>query len=355
MTYEEKVQLKLKEIEKTGANILAIETSCDETCAAVISRSGELLSSAVASQIKTHELYGGVVPEIASRKHIEALPVVTKEALESAGVDMDDIDCIAATNGPGLVGALLCGLNFAKALAYAKGLPLIAVNHMEGHVFANYLTHKDLTEPYICLIVSGGHTHLVHIKRKGEYILLGQTCDDAAGEALDKAARALGLGYPGGPKLEKLAVSGDPEAFAFTKPKLAGRYDFSFSGIKTALINILNTAKQKKEQLNKADLAASFQRAIIEFLLDKAFLAVKDFGCGTLAVCGGVSANSELRRKAGERAEQYNVHLYFPEKSYCTDNAAMIALAARHYLAEKRVFGLDCNAIPWLELPVLQD
>lgn len=355
LTYNEKVQSSLKKIEKEGANILAIESSCDDTCAAVLGRGGELLSSTVASQIKMHEVYGGVVPEIASRKHIEALPVVTKEALDSAGVDIDDIDCVAATYGPGLAGALLCGLNFAKALAYAKGLPFVAVNHMEGHIFANYLTHKDLAEPYVCLIVSGGHTHLVYIKRKGEYVLLGQTCDDAAGEALDKAARALGLGYPGGPKIEKLALEGNPEAFTFTKPKLKGRYDFSFSGVKTALINILNTAKQKNEQINTADIAASFQRATIEFLLDKAFMALRDFGCDTLAVCGGVSANSELRRKAGERAALASVKLYFPEKRFCTDNAAMIASVARHYLSEKRVNGLDCNAIPWLDLPILQD
>lgn len=335
--------------------ILAIESSCDETAAAVVQPGGRVLSSIIHSQIEIHAPYGGVVPEIASRHHLQALPYVTEQALQQAGLGLDALDAVAVTYGPGLSGALLCGVNYAKALAYARGLPLVGVNHIEGHICANHITHPGLQAPYIALVVSGGHTLLVHVEGELQYETIGRSNDDAAGEAFDKAARALGLGYPGGPELEALAREGDENAYQFTRPKLERPLDFSFSGIKTAVINLLHTADMKGETLNRADIAASFQRSVAEFLLQNALAACEQTGCKRLSLCGGVCANGYLRAKAEELAKQRGLIVYLPEKQYCTDNAAMIGCAAHLHLQKGDVAGMDLNAVPNLSLSSLQD
>ena len=331
--------------------ILAIESSCDETAAAVVKNGREVLSNIISSQIALHTLYGGVVPEIASRKHIEKINQVIEEALKQANMTLDEIDAIGVTYGPGLVGALLVGVAEAKAIAYAAKKPLIGVHHIEGHISANYIENKDLEPPFACLVVSGGHTHLVLVEDYGKYKILGRTRDDATGEAFDKVARAIGLGYPGGPKIDKLSKEGNPEAITFPRAHIAESvYDFSFSGLKSAVLNYLNGAKMKGEEIVAADVAASFQKAVTDVLVEHAMMAVKEYGFDKLAIAGGVASNSTLRREMELACEKNNVKFYHPSPILCTDNAAMIGAAAYYeYLAGTR-HGLDLNAIPNLKL-----
>ena len=331
--------------------ILAIESSCDETAAAVVKNGREVLSNIISSQIALHTLYGGVVPEIASRKHIEKINQVIEEALKQANMTLDEIDAIGVTYGPGLVGALLVGVAEAKAIAYAAKKPLIGVHHIEGHISANYIENKDLEPPFACPVVSGGHTHLVVVEDYGKYKILGRTRDDAAGEAFDKVARAIGLGYPGGPKIDKLSKEGNPEAIAFPRAHIAESvYDFSFSGLKSAVLNYLNGAKMKGEEIAAADVAASFQKAVTDVLVEHAMMAVKEYGFDKLAIAGGVASNSTLRREMELACEKNHVKFYHPSPILCTDNAAMIGAAAYYeYLAGTR-HGLDLNAIPNLKL-----
>lgn len=331
--------------------ILAIESSCDETAAAVVVNGRDVRSNVISSQIALHTLYGGVVPEIASRKHIEKINQVIAQALDDAGETLDTIDGIAVTYGPGLVGALLVGVAEAKAIAYAKNLPLIGVHHIEGHISANYIENKDLEPPFLCLVVSGGHTHLVRVKDYGVYEILGRTRDDAAGEAFDKVARAIGLGYPGGPKIEKVSHEGNPHAIQFPKPKVAdGPYDFSFSGLKSAVLNYLNSCQMKGEEIVQADVAASFQNSVIEVLVANAMRAIDEYGMERFAIAGGVASNQTLRGAMEEACRQKGVKFYHPSPILCTDNAAMIGAAGYYdYMAGKRD-GLDLNAVPNLKL-----
>ena len=331
--------------------ILAIESSCDETAASVVKNGRTILSNVISSQIELHKLYGGVVPEIASRKHIEKINQVIEEALDQAGVTLDDLDAIGVTYGPGLVGALLVGVAEAKAISYAKKLPLVGVHHIEGHVSANYIEHLDLEPPFMCLIVSGGHTHLVIVKDYGEFEILGRTRDDAAGEAFDKVARAIGLGYPGGPKIDKLSKEGNADAIVFPKAKLEnGPYDFSFSGVKSAVLNHINRCKMQGESICEADIAASFQKAVVDTLTEKAVKAAKEYKMDKLAIAGGVASNGSLRRAMQEACKQQGIRFYYPSPIFCTDNAAMIGVAA-YYEYQKGVrHGLDLNAVPNLKL-----
>lgn len=331
--------------------ILAIESSCDETAAAVVRNGREVLSNVISSQIELHKLYGGVVPEIASRKHIEKINQVIEEALEEAGVTLEDVDAVGVTYGPGLVGALLVGVAEAKAIAYAAGKPLVGVHHIEGHISANYIENKELDPPFICLVVSGGHTHLVRVADYGVYEILGRTRDDAAGEAFDKVARAIGLGYPGGPKIDRLAKEGNEKAIAFPKAKVAGSpYDFSFSGLKSAVLNYINSCQMKGENINEADIAASFQKAVIDVLVEHAMMAVKDFGSGKLAIAGGVASNSALRAAIKKACDENGVEFYHPSPIFCTDNAAMIGTAAYYEFQKGITHGWDLNAVPNLKL-----
>lgn len=379
--------------------ILAIESSCDETAAAVVKNGREVLSNTIYSQIDLHTLYGGVVPEIASRKHIEKINQVIKTSLKEAGVTLDDIDAIGVTYGPGLVGALLVGVAEAKAIAYASGKPLVGVHHIEGHIAANYVEHKDLEPPYLCLVVSGGHTHLVKVNSYAEYEIIGRTHDDAAGEAFDKVARAIGLGYPGGPKVDKVSKIGRKDVLAFPRANIEGcPYDFSFSGLKSAVLNYLNSCKMKQaadidsDKLNNktinnvscssgngdnekqtkhsvyetvfsgddlidpeqgvtvADVAASFQAAVVDALVSKTMAAAKDLGYTKIAMAGGVASNSALRAGMKEACEKAGYTLYYPSPILCTDNAAMIGCAAYYeYIAGTR-HGFDLNAVPNLKL-----
>ena len=331
--------------------ILAIESSCDETAAAVVVNGRDVRSNVISSQIALHTLYGGVVPEIASRKHIEKINQVIAQALNDAGETLDTIDAIAVTYGPGLVGALLVGVAEAKAIAYAKNLPLMGVHHIEGHISANDIENKDLEPPFLCLVVSGGHTHLVRVKDYGVYEILGRTRDDAAGEAFDKVARAIGLGYPGGPKIEKVSHEGNPHAIQFPKPKVAdGPYDFSFSGLKSAVLNYLNSCQMKGEEIVQADVAASFQNSVIEVLVANAMRAIDEYGMERFAIAGGVASNQTLRGAMEEACRQKGVKFYHPSPILCTDNAAMIGAAGYYdYMAGKRD-GLDLNAVPNLKL-----
>ena len=352
MTYEEASRRQAEALrDKKGVRILALETSCDETAAAVIENGRKILSNVVFSQIDLHELYGGVVPEIASRAHMEACDRVIDQALREAGMKLEEIDALAVTKGPGLVGALLTGVNCMKGLAFAAGKPLVGVNHIEGHVSANYLSHPDLEPPFLCLVVSGGHSHLVEVADYGDYRLIGQTADDAAGEAFDKAARVLGLPYPGGPRMDVLAEEGNPEAFELPKPKTAGKYDYSFSGLKTAFINTVHGIEQRGEPLPKADLAASFRRAVCRELTGKAELLLENTGRPVrFAMAGGVSANRELRRMAQEMCTRRKVKLYMPEIPLCTDNGAMIGSSAYYRLMRGEIADLSMNAEPALRL-----
>ena len=337
--------------EKKDIVILGIESSCDETAASVVRNGREVLSNVISSQIALHTLYGGVVPEIASRKHIEKINVVIEQALSEAQMTLDDLDAIGVTYGPGLVGALLVGVSEAKAIAYAKNLPLIGVHHIEGHISANYIENKDLEPPFACLVVSGGHTHLVIVKDYGKYEIVGRTRDDAAGEAFDKVARAIGLGYPGGPKIDRVSKEGNPNAIVFPRAKVAdSAYDFSFSGLKSAVLNYLNGCKMKNIPIVQADVAASFQKAVVDVLVDHAMHAVEEYGFKKFAIAGGVASNSALRAAMEEACRKRGVAFYHPSPVFCTDNAAMIGSAAYYeYLAGTRS-GWDLNAVPNLRL-----
>ena len=337
--------------EKEDVLILAIESSCDETAAAVVKNGREVLSNVINTQIAIHTEYGGVVPEIASRKHIENINPVIRKALEDAGVTLDDIDAIGVTYGPGLVGALLVGVAEAKAIAFAKNKPLVGVHHIEGHNSANYVENKELEPPFVALVVSGGHTHLVKVNDYGEYEIVGRTRDDAAGEAFDKVARAIGLGYPGGPKIDKLAKEGNPDAIEFPRAHVDDApYDFSFSGIKSAVLNYINSANMQGKEINRADVAASFQKAVVDALVSRAVRLAKECGMDKLAIAGGVASNSALREAMEEACEKRGMKFYRPSPIYCTDNAAMIGAAAYYeYLAGTRS-GWDLNAVPNLKL-----
>ena len=335
---------------KACVRILALESSCDETAAAVVENGRTVLSNVIFSQVDVHALYGGVVPEIASRAHVDACDRVIDQALAQAGLSFADIDALAVTYGPGLVGALLTGVSCMKGISYATGLPLIPVNHIEGHVSANYISTPTLAPPFICLIASGGHSHLVRVEDYGTYTLLGQTVDDAAGEAFDKGARALGLPYPGGPLLSNLAQGGDDTALKLPRPHTDGRYDFSFSGLKTAFINACHKLEQIGQPLPKADYAAAYQRAIVDSLCDKATLALRDSGLTTLCLAGGVSANRLLRSHMAELATEQGFTLCMPQLVLCTDNAAMIGSAAYYRLQKGECATLDLNAVPSLSL-----
>lgn len=332
--------------------VLAIETSCDETAAAVVRNGREVISHAMHTQIPIHAEYGGVVPEIASRNHLEKLPYIVEDALKQADMSFADVDALAVTAGPGLVGALLTGVSYAKAAAYAANKPLIAVNHIEGHIAANYLSFPELEPPFICLVVSGGHTEIVRAEGYGNYTLLGSTRDDAAGEAFDKVARALGLKYPGGPHLQKLAETGDPKKYNFPKSFRGETHlDFSFSGLKTAVINLLHTMDMKHEAYNRADVAASFQRTVAELLVKNTFLAAERARMDKVAIAGGVSANAELRRLAEREAQRRGMKLYVPALQYCTDNAAMIGAAAYYELKKTGLAApLSLNADPSMDI-----
>ena len=317
----------MKEIR--NINILAIESSCDETAAAVVHNGRKVLSNIISSQIDLHKLYGGVVPEIASRKHIEKINQVIEEALKEAEVTLKDIDAVAVTYGPGLVGALLVGVAEAKAIAYAAGLPLVGVHHIEGHISANYIEHPELEPPFLCLVASGGHTHLVCVKDYGKYEILGRTRDDAAGEAYDKVARAIGLGYPGGPKIDRIAREGNPDAIKFPKANVDGaKYDFSFSGLKSAVLNYINGCKMKGESFDPADIAASFQKAVVEVLVSRTIEAAKQHGYKCVAIAGGVASNSALRAGMEKACKEAGIQFFHPSPIFCTDNAAMIGVAA---------------------------
>lgn len=331
--------------------ILAIESSCDETAASVVKNGRQVLSNVISSQIALHTMYGGVVPEIASRKHIEKINQVIESALTEAGVTLEEITAIAVTYGPGLVGALLVGVAEAKALAYAAGKPLIGIHHIEGHVSANFIENPDLEPPFICLIVSGGHTHLVVVKDYGEFEIIGRTRDDAAGEAFDKVARAVGLGYPGGPKVDKAAREGNPHAMEFPRAKVAENpYDFSFSGLKSAVLNYINHAKMMNEEIDVPDLAASFQHAVVESLVSRAVLAAKEYGFDKLAIAGGVASNTALRAGMQEACDKEGIYFYYPSPIFCTDNAAMIGVAAYYEYINGARAGWDLNAVPNLKL-----
>lgn len=331
--------------------ILAIESSCDETAASVVKNGRCVLSNIISSQIAIHTLYGGVVPEIASRKHIEKINQVVEAALKEADVTLDDIDAIGVTYGPGLVGALLVGVAEAKAIAYAKKKPLVGVHHIEGHVSANYIEHPDLEPPFLCEIISGGHTHLVIVKDYGSFEILGRTRDDAAGEAFDKVARAIGLGYPGGPKIDKLAKEGNPHAIDFPRAHMEDApYDFSFSGVKSAVLNYLNKCRMTGEPIVEADIAASFQQAVVDVLVDNAIRAAKDYHMDRLAIAGGVASNGALRAAMEAACEKEGIRFYRPSPIFCTDNAAMIGVAAYYEYQKGTRHGWDLNAVPNLKL-----
>ena len=342
--------MKIHSVEE-DVYILAIESSCDETAAAVVKNGREVLSNVISSQIALHTLYGGVVPEIASRKHIEKVNQVVQAALDEAHMTLDEITAIAVTYGPGLVGALLVGVAAAKAIAYAAKKPLVPVHHIEGHVSANFIEHPDLEPPFVCEIVSGGHTHLVIVKDYGEFEIIGRTMDDAAGEAFDKVARAVGLGYPGGPKVDKAAKEGNPHAMEFPRAKVADSpYDFSFSGLKSAVLNYLNGCKMKNIPIVQADIAASFQKAVTDVLIGNAMKAIDEFGMDKFAIAGGVASNGTLREGMRAACEKKGVAFYHPSPIFCTDNAAMIGVAAYYDFMRGQRDGLDLNAVPNLKL-----
>ncbi len=331
--------------------VLAVESSCDETAAAVVKNGRDVLSNVIYSQIALHTEYGGVVPEIASRKHIEKINQVIEQALLEAHKDLRQMDAIAVTYGPGLVGALLVGVSEAKAISFATGIPLVGVHHIEGHISANYIENKDLEPPFICLVVSGGHSHLVVVKEYGEYEIIGRTRDDAAGEAFDKVARAIGLGYPGGPKIDKISRQGNPDAIHFPRAKVGdAEYDFSFSGLKSAVLNYLNSCQMKGEEIVTEDVAASFQRAVIDVLVEHSIRAVKKYGCRKFAIAGGVASNSALREAFERECEKEGIAFYHPSPIYCTDNAAMIGTAAYYEFLKGVRHGFDLNAVPNLKL-----
>ena len=340
----------IQNLKDRDITVLAIESSCDETAAAVIRNGREIMSNIVATQIEIHKKFGGVVPEVASRNHVVDINPVIESALSEAGMSLEDIDVIAATYGPGLVGALLVGLSTAKALAYATGKPFIGVNHIQGHIAANYLAFPELEPPFISLIVSGGHTHIVEVKDYNEIEIIGKTRDDAAGEAYDKVARAIGLGYPGGPLVDELAKQGEAN-IEFPKAMYKEEnYDFSFSGIKSAVLNYINSKKMKNEDYSRADIAASFQHSVVDILVHKTVKAVKDRGYGCVVLSGGVSANSALRKVMEERCDQEGLRLYYPPLGLCTDNAAMIGSCAYYRYIEGHTSDMYLNAKPNLKI-----
>ena len=331
--------------------ILAIESSCDETAAAVVENGRKVLSSVIASQVSEHIIYGGVVPEIASRRHAEAISGVVSRALSQANLTLADIDAVAVTYGPGLIGALLVGVNYAKSLAYASGLPLIPVHHLRSHIAANYLCHEDLEPPFFCLVVSGGHSHLVKVNSYTDYEIIGKTRDDAAGEALDKAARSMGLPYPGGLNLDKIAKDGNPKAYRFPHPRVDGSpFDFSFSGLKTSVINTIHNAKQKGEEINIPDLGASFMNAVVDCLCSNTEKAAEQFGFDKIVLAGGVSANSVLRRRMNEICKKHGWSLYMPELSLCGDNAAMVGAQGYYEYLGGNTAELSLNAYAGLSI-----
>ncbi len=331
--------------------ILAVESSCDETAAAVVKNGREVLSNIISSQIELHTVYGGVVPEIASRKHIEKVIPVIDEALQEAKVSLREIDAIAVTYGPGLVGALLVGVSTAKAISFASGIPLVGVHHIEGHISANYIENKELEPPFVCLVVSGGHSHLVVVKDYGEYQVLGRTRDDAAGEAFDKVARAIGLGYPGGPKIDKVSKEGNPDAIVFPRAKIADSvYDFSFSGLKSAVLNYLNSCEMKGIAICQADVAASFQKAVVDVLVEHSMQAVQECGIKKFAIAGGVASNSALRAALVSQCAKRDITFFYPSPILCTDNAAMIGAAGYYEFIKGVRSGFDLNAVPNLRL-----
>lgn len=336
---------------KEEVKILAIESSCDETAAAVVVNGREVRSNVISSQIALHTLYGGVVPEIASRKHIEKINQVITQALEDADTTLEEIDAIGVTYGPGLVGALLVGVAEAKAIAYAAKKPLVGVHHIEGHICANYIENKELEPPFLCLVASGGHTHLVKVADYGKYEIIGRTRDDAAGEAFDKVARAIGLGYPGGPKIEKKAKEGNDKAIVFPKAKVAENpYDFSFSGLKSAVLNYINGCKMKRQEINEADIVASFQKAVIDVLVEHVVHAAKEYRIDKFAIAGGVASNQTLREAMEKACKERGIQFYHPSPIFCTDNAAMIGSAAYYEYLQGRRDGWDLNAVPNLKL-----
>lgn len=341
----------MKTEEKKDVTILAIESSCDETAAAVVRNGRDVLSNVISSQIELHKLFGGVVPEIASRKHIEKINQVIDEALQTAGISLEDVDAIAVTYGPGLVGALLVGVAQAKALAFAADKPLVGVHHIEGHISANYIEHKELEPPFLCLVASGGHSHLVMVKDYGSYEIIGRTRDDAAGEAFDKVARAIGLGYPGGPKIDRLAREGNPHAIEFPRAKIADAPDdFSFSGLKSAVLNYLNQCEMKKMEVNRADVAASFQEAVIDVLTSHSVEAARRHGIKKMAIAGGVASNSSLRTRMEQACRENGIDFYYPSPVFCTDNAAMIGAAGYYDYMRGIRDGWDLNAVPNLKI-----
>lgn len=331
--------------------ILAIETSCDETSVAIVENGTKVLSNIISSQIDLHKKYGGVVPEIASRKHIEKISPVIQEALDKAKITFAQLDAIAVTYAPGLVGALLVGLAAAKGIAFGLNKPLIGVHHIEGHICANYIENPDFKPPFICMVVSGGHTHLIHVKDYGLYEVIGKTRDDAVGEAFDKVARAIDLGYPGGPKIDELSKKGNSGAIYFPRAYLENdSYDFSFSGIKSAVLNYLNQAKMKDIEINKADIAASFQEAVVEVIVNKTIKAAKQYNIDKIALAGGVAANSKLREEMGRACKEENIYFQYPSHVYCTDNGAMIGCAAYYKYLEGIKHNMDLNAVPNLKI-----
>ena len=332
--------------------ILGIETACDETAAAGVKDGRCVLSNVISTQIDIHKQFGGVVPEVASRKHLEAINAVIDEAILKSGVTMGDIDAVAVTYAPGLVGALLVGVSAAKAISFATKKPLIPVHHIRAHICANFIEHPQLEPPFVSLVCSGGHSHIIHVKSYTEFEILGQTRDDAAGEAFDKVARVLGLGYPGGPKVDKLAREGDENAVYFKKVSFgSGNFDFSFSGIKTGVINYLHNAEQKGEQINTADVAASFQKSVVEVLIDNLIEAAKSVGVNTVALAGGVASNSRLRKELENKKGDMNA--YFPSPVLCTDNAAMVAASGYYEAKVNRFADLSLNAIPYLGVDLI--
>lgn len=337
--------------DKSDYIVLGIESSCDETSAALVRGGREILSNVISSQIDLHKKYGGVVPEVASRKHVELADVVVQEALDNAGCTLDDVDIVGATYGPGLVGALLVGLSTGKAIAYSAGKVFVGVNHIEGHICADFLAHPSLKPPFICLVVSGGHTNIVHMVDYGKFEIMGRTRDDAAGEAYDKIARAIGLGYPGGPLIDRIAKTGNRKAVNFPRVYLEeGTFDFSFSGLKSSVLNYLNRLKMQGEDVNTADVAASFQEAVIDVLVDKTFAACSLKRSNTIAVAGGVAANSRLRERFIDEGKRRGIEVFFPPAVLCTDNAAMIASAAYYEFLNGRTSDMYLNANPSLDL-----